>query len=101
MSSLAIQRCDLRLSADDKYLLQYAAQLKGLSLASFIRQVALAEAEKIVERDKVAYLSAKESKELIEALDQPLTLNDHMKDALNLADKIIQNTREYNNDVNL
>lgn len=101
MSSLAIQRCDLRLSADDKYLLQYAAQLKGLSLASFIRQVAFAEAEKIVERDKVAYLSAKESKELIEALDQPLTLNDHMKDALNLADKIIQNTREYNNDVNL
>lgn len=97
MSSLAIQRCDLRLSADDKYLLQYAAQLKGLSLC----QVALAEAEKIVERDKVAYLSAKESKELIEALDQPLTLNDHMKDALNLADKIIQNTREYNNDVNL
>lgn len=101
MSSLVTQRCDLRLSADDKHLLQYAAQLKSLSLASFIRQVALAEAEKIVERDKVAYLSAKESKELIEALDQPLTLNDHMKDALNLADKIIQNTREYNNDVNL
>lgn len=48
-----MQRGVIILSADEMKMLQYAAQEKGLSLTSFVRQVAFAEAEKIVERDKV------------------------------------------------
>ena len=39
MSTRAIEHCDLQLSDEDKNLLQYAAQLSGVSLACFIRQV--------------------------------------------------------------
>ena len=92
MSTLAIERCDLRLSVDDKYLIQYAAQLSGVSLASFIRQVALREAEKVIEREKVVYLTYQESKELLEALDRPFAPNEKLHEAMDLAEKIIKNS---------
>ena len=56
MSTRAIGHCDLQLSVKDKYLLQYAAQLSGLSLACFIRHIALREAEKVIGREKVVNL---------------------------------------------
>ena len=56
MSTRAIEHCDLQLSDEDKNLLQYAAQLSGVSLACFIRQVALREAEKVIGREKVVNL---------------------------------------------
>lgn len=98
MSALALERCDLRLSIDDKRLVQYAAQLSGLSLASFIRQVAVREAEKIIERDKVVYLTAQESRELLEALDRPFTPNAKLQEAMDLAEQIINNTKQLNRD---
>lgn len=93
MSTLALERCDLRLSVDDKHLLQYAAQLSGVSLASFIRQVALREAEKVIQREKVVYLTAQESKELLEALDRPFAPNDKLQEAMDLAEQIINNSK--------
>ena len=66
MSTRAIGHCDLQLSVKDKYLLQYAAQLSGLSLACFIRHIALREAEKVIGREKVVNLTPQESKELLE-----------------------------------
>ena len=68
MSTRAIEHCDLQLSDEDKNLLQYAAQLSGVSLACFIRQVALREAEKVIGREKVVNLTHHESTELLEVL---------------------------------
>ena len=101
MSALALERCDLRLTPHDKRLLQYAAQLTGVSLASFIRQVAVQEAEKVVERDKVVYLTAEESREILEALDRPFTPNKEMQKAIELAEQAIENTRLFKRNDNI
>lgn len=98
MSALALERCYLRLSIDDKRLVQYAAQLSGLSLASFIRQVAVREAEKVIERDKIVYLTAQESRELLEAIDRPFAPNAKLQEAMDLAEQIINNTKRLNRD---
>lgn len=101
MSTRAIGHCDLQLSVKDKYLLQYAAQLSGLSLACFIRHIALREAEKVIGREKVVNLTPQESKELLELLDRPFTPNEKLQAAMDLAEKITNNSKRKKNDVSL
>lgn len=93
MSTRAIEHCDLQLSDEDKNLLQYAAQLSGVSLACFIRQVALREAEKVIGREKVVNLTHHESTELLEVLDSPFAPNEKMQAVIDLAEKIINNSK--------
>ena len=93
MSTRAIEHCDLQLSDEDKNLLQYAAQLSGVSLACFIRQVALREAEKVIGREKVVNLTHHESTELLEVLDSPFAPNEKLQTAMDLAEKIINNSK--------
>lgn len=47
-------RLDLRLSTDDKKRLRRAAALKGLPLATFVREAALSEAESVIARPPAA-----------------------------------------------
>ena len=101
MSTRAIGHCDLQLSVKDKYLLQYAAQLSGLSLACFIRHIALREAEKVIGREKVVNLTPQESKELLELLDRPFTPNEKLQAVMDLAEKITNNSKRKKNDVSL
>lgn len=93
MSTRAIEHCDLQLSVEDKNFLQYAAQLSGVSLACFIRQVALREAEKVIGREKVVNLTHHESTELLEVLDSPFAPNEKMQAVIDLAEKIINNSK--------
>lgn len=101
MSTRAIEHCDLQLSVEDKYLLEYAAQLGGVSLTCFIRQVALREAEKVIGREKVVNLTPQESKELLELLDRPFTPNEKLQAVMDLAEKITNNSKRKKNDVSL
>ena len=101
MSTRAIGHCDLQLSVKDKYLLQYAAQLSGLSLACFIRHIALREAEKVIGRERVVNLTPQESKELLELLDRPFTPNEKLQAVMDLAEKITNNSKRKKNDVSL
>lgn len=93
MSTLALERFSLRLSVEDKRLLQYAAQLTGVSLERFIREVALREAKKVIEREKVVTLTAQESKELLEAFDRPFAPNDKLQESMDLAEQIVHNSK--------
>lgn len=93
MPTLALERFSLSLSVEDKRLLQYAAQLTGVSLERFIREVALREAKKVIEREKVVTLTAQESKELLEAFDRPFAPNDKWQEAMDLAEQIVHNSK--------
>jgi uncharacterized protein (DUF1778 family) len=46
--TISTDRLDLRLSAEDKRRLRRAADLKGVPLASFVREAALVEAEAVI-----------------------------------------------------
>ena len=84
----ALEHYGLHLTSDDKQLLQYAAQLKGMSLAHFIREAAVREAKEVVEGNKVVSLTAQESKALLEALDRPFAPNAKLQEAMRLAERI-------------
>lgn len=88
----ALEHYGLPLTSDDKQLLQYAAQLKGMSLADFIREAAVREAKEVVEGKKVVFLTAQESKALLEALDRPFAPNAKLQEVMRLAERIISSS---------
>lgn len=63
-------------------MLEMAASLVGATLNQFIVQVALREAERIIEQERVIQLSAQESALFINALDNPPPVNDTLLAAL-------------------
>lgn len=88
----ALEHYGLPLTSDDKHLLQYAAQRKGVSLADFIRDAAVREAKEVVEGNKAVFLTAQESKALLEALDRPFEPNAKLQEAMRLAERIISSS---------
>lgn len=93
----ALEHYGLPFTSDEKHLLQYAAQLKGMSLADFIREAAVREAKegierKTVEGNKVVFLTAQEYKALLEALDRPFAPNAKPQEAIRLAERIISSS---------
>lgn len=88
----ALEHYGLSLTSDDKQLLQYAAQRKRMSLADFIREAAVREAKEVVEGNKAVFLTAQESKALLEALDRPFEPNAKLQEAMRLAERIISSS---------
>lgn len=93
----ALEHYGLPLTSDDKQLLQYAAQRKEMSLADFIREAAVREAKEVIERktvegNKAVFLTAQESKALLEALDRPFEPNAKLQEAMRLAERIISSS---------
>ncbi|MEK6564624.1 MAG: DUF1778 domain-containing protein [Candidatus Omnitrophota bacterium] len=64
-------RMDLRVKADKKELLNYAASLQNLSLSAFVLASALKEAQAVVTEKAHFSLPAKEWKSFCARLDQP------------------------------
>jgi hypothetical protein len=52
--SAAVDRLDLRLSAEDKARIRRAAALQGIAVAAFVREAALREAEATITRSPKA-----------------------------------------------
>jgi uncharacterized protein (DUF1778 family) len=88
----ALEHYGLSLTSDDKQLLQYAAQREGMPLADFIREAAVREAKEVVEGNKAVFLTAQESKALLEALDRPFKPNAKLQEAMTLAERIISSS---------
>lgn len=69
------------------------------------RSAALREAEKLAKRSEVSreesvVQTRKESEKLIESLDRSFTPNDKMNEAMDLANRIIQNSESYKQEAN-
>ena len=93
------------LSSGEQHLLQDAAEKSGVSLAGFIRVAALREAEKLAKLSQVSHEESvvqtrKASEKLIESLDHSFTPNEKMNEAMDLANRIIQNSESYQQKAN-
>ena len=64
------QRLEMRLSADQKALLERAAALSGQVLASFIRSQAVHRAQEILEKHAQSQLSRRDFDQFLQILDQ-------------------------------
>jgi uncharacterized protein (DUF1778 family) len=84
----ATARLDLRLDAQDKDKIAYAAHLRGVPVATFVRLAALREAETVTAETDTIALSSAETKRLLAALDQPFTPSARLQHALDQGRKV-------------
>lgn len=70
-TTLERDRISMRVSKDLRERLEEAANYSGATLNQFFVQAAIKEADQILERERVMRLSARDSKWLLDLLDQP------------------------------
>lgn len=75
------ERLETRVTADEKALLQRAADLEDRSLTEFVRTSAHAAAVETIRRHEVMTLSPEDSALFVEALMNPPEPNEHLRAA--------------------
>jgi uncharacterized protein (DUF1778 family) len=80
--TIASARLDLRLNASDKARISRAADLRGVPLATFVRQAVLREAETVMASALAVELSPEESRRFLAALDKPFKANKRLEKAM-------------------
>ncbi|TAN02792.1 MAG: DUF1778 domain-containing protein [Rhodanobacteraceae bacterium] len=78
----AAARLDLRLNANDKSRIARAASLRGLPVATFVRDAVLRAADNVVAAELSVTLSPAESRRFFAALDKPFKPNTRLKQAM-------------------
>ena len=84
----ASARLDLRLDAADKARITRAADLRGIPVATFVRQAVLREADTVVASAMAVELSLEESRRLLAALDEPFRADARLESAMQDAARI-------------
>lgn len=75
------ERLETRVSAEEKALLQRAADLDNRSITEFVRRSAHDAAVETIRRHEVMTLSAEDAATFVEALMHPLEPNDELRAA--------------------
>ncbi|CAM3974301.1 MULTISPECIES: type II toxin-antitoxin system TacA family antitoxin [Pseudoalteromonas] len=80
--NMATERITARVTIENRELLERAALLSGAtSLNSFLTNVAISEAQRVVNYTNVLRLSEANANALFEALDKPANVNDKLLQA--------------------
>ncbi|MDE1516095.1 MAG: DUF1778 domain-containing protein [Shewanella sp.] len=75
-----LPRITARVDVDTQYLLTKAAALAGMSsINSFVLNAAIEKAKQVIEREQALKLSQADALLLMEALDNPATINTKLK----------------------
>lgn len=78
----AAARLDFRLNPTDKARIRRAAEMRGVSLSTFVRDAVLREAENVVAAEHSVTLTAEESRCFLAELDKPFAPNARLKTAM-------------------
>jgi uncharacterized protein (DUF1778 family) len=89
MKSTATERLELRIEPDQKATLAYAADLMEVKVADLVRSGALELAERVVRERATTVVPVSYFRELLDALDQPGTVNQPLRKAAARAKKIV------------
>lgn len=81
-------RLDLRLDSRDKDRIAHAADLRGVPLATFVRDAALHEAGQVVANAVGITLSRAESRHFLDVMDAPFEPNAKLKRAMTHAARL-------------
>lgn len=78
----SLPRITARVDSDTQNLLTQAAAIAGMpSINSFVLSAAVEKAKKIIEREQVLKLNARDAMMFVEALDRPATVNQNLQAA--------------------
>ena len=83
MSALKKQRIDLRLTDDDKSIIEEAAAMSNQSITQFMVSSASERAVKVIEQHRRLVLSEESWNLVMEAISNPPVPNDKLKRAAN------------------
>lgn len=75
-------RIEFRSSPREKDLLMLAAQLKGVNISAFLRDVALQAANEVVEANENLVLSNRDRDRFLKTLDKPTAPTAKLKNAM-------------------
>ena len=78
----ATDNIEMRVKPSDKMRISRAAELTGVKLATFVRASASREAERILREHQTTALSERDSRALLEALDNPPPPSKAARDAV-------------------
>lgn len=78
----ATARLDLRMDAQDKDKIAHAADLRGVPVATFVRDAALHEAGQVMASALTVTLSRAESRHFLDVIDEPFKPNAKLKRAM-------------------
>lgn len=78
----ATARLDLRLDSPDKDKITHAAEVRGVPVATFVRDAALREAGQVIASALTVTLSKAESRHFLDVLDAPFKPNPRLKRAM-------------------
>lgn len=78
----ATARLDLRLGSSAKDEIAHAAELRGVTMATFVRDAALQEAGRVVASAQRVTLSREESRRFLAAMDAPFAPNAKLGQAM-------------------
>lgn len=84
----ATARLDLRLDAQDKDKIAHAADLRGVPVATFVRDAALQEAGQVVADALTVTLSRSESRHFLDVMNAPFKPNAKLKRAMTAAARL-------------
>lgn len=84
----ATARLDLRLDAREKDKIAHAADLRGVPVATFVRDAALQEAGQVVANALTVTLSRSESRRFLDVMDAPFKPNAKLKRAMAAAARL-------------
>ena len=84
----ATARLDLRLDAREKDKIAHAADLRGVPVATFVRDAALQEAGQVVANALTVTLSRSESRHFLDVMDAPFKPNAKLKRAMAAAARL-------------
>lgn len=76
------ERLEARITADQKALIQRAAELEGRSVTDYVVSSVQDAARRTVEAHDLVVLSAAESRAFVDALLDPPPVNDRMRDSI-------------------
>lgn len=76
------KRITARVSDRVRDTLEQAAELSGATVNQFVVQTAFLEAQRVIERESVIRLSQKDSRRVLDLLDNPPKPNKRLKDAV-------------------
>jgi len=81
LNSRKEERLDVRLRKDAKQLIAEAAALTHQSVSEFVVSVAIERSKEVIERSNAFVLSQKEASRFLDALANPPSPNDKLRDA--------------------
>lgn len=95
MTASKAERMDMRLSSQQKRLIEQGAALKGLSTSDFVIQSAAQAAEQIIHDQQIITLSLEGQRAFLAALESPPEPNESLKEALSFYKKNMVDEFEF------